>query len=218
MNKKTLFFSNIIGNVMINDSSVRFNDYMSEYLIKNIDDNYSMIFIEAPGLGGEEYYLPNIIRCFDKIGIKFKSIMHVENNTLKSELEFFLYNNDKIVFFLMGGNPYTQLEIIKNLNMMEAIKNHEDLVIGFCAGAINLSKNSIITSDDDFDEFDSYYGIGRENICIEPHYNDINDKKKNSELRDFSKKYNIKIYCIPDESIIYFDNEEKYEKGKIYTI
>ena len=76
MNKKTLFFSNIIGNVMINDSSVRFNDYMSEYLIKNIDDNYSMIFIEAPGLGGEEYYLPNIIRCFDKIGIKFKSIMN----------------------------------------------------------------------------------------------------------------------------------------------
>ena len=129
MNKKTLFFSNIIGNVMINDSSVRFNDYMSEYLIKNIDDNYSMIFIEAPGLGGEEYYLPNIIRCFDKIGIKFKSIMHVENNTLKSELEFFLYNNDKIVFFLMGGNPYTQLEIIKNLNMMEAIKNHEIIKI-----------------------------------------------------------------------------------------
>lgn len=130
MNKKTLFFSNIIGNVMIDDSSVRFNDYMSEYLIKN----------------------------------------------------------------------------------------HKDLVIGFCAGAINLSKYSIITSDEDFDKPDSYYGIGRENICIEPHYNDINDIVRNNELRDFSKKYNTKIYCIPDESIIYFKDEEKFENGKIYMI
>lgn len=26
-------------------------------ILKNIDSSYSMILIEAPGLGGEEYYL-----------------------------------------------------------------------------------------------------------------------------------------------------------------
>ena len=98
------------------------------------------------------------------------------------------------------------------------IKNHKDLVIGFCAGAINLSKYSIITKDEDFDESDSYYGIGRENICIEPHYNDSNNIARNKELKEFSKKYNTRIYCIPDESIIYYENSEKKEKGKIYTI
>ena len=56
-NKRTLFFSNIVGNVMEDDMNVRFNDYMSEYLIENIDNKYSMVFINAPGLGGEEYYL-----------------------------------------------------------------------------------------------------------------------------------------------------------------
>ena len=92
------------------------------------------------------------------------------------------------------------------------------MVIGFCAGAINLSKYSIITSDDDFDKPNSYDGIAREDICIEPHYNDANDGTRNNELNVFSKRYNTKIYCIPDESIIYFENGIRFEKGKIYYI
>lgn len=49
----------------------------------------------------------------------------------------------------MGGNPITQKEFIDKLDLNELIREHQDLVIGFCAGAINLSKYSIITSDDD---------------------------------------------------------------------
>ena len=218
MNKKTIFFSNIIGNVMEDDPEVKFNDYMSNYIIKNINNDYSMLFIEAPGIGGEENYLTNILRCFNKIGITFKNLIDVDINTQKSDLDYFYNNNNKIIIFLMGGSPYTQMEIIKKLDITEKIKNHNDLVIGFCAGAINLSNYSIITSDEDFEKPDSYYGIGRENICIEPHYNDNSDKKRNNELKDFSNKYNTKIYCIPDESIIYFENGIKYEEGIIYTI
>ena len=80
------------------------------------------------------------------------------------------------------------------------------------------SKYSIITSDEDFEKPDSYIGIEREKICVEPHYNDINNNVRNSELKEFAKRYNTKIYCIPDESIIYFENGIKNEKGKIYTI
>ena len=45
VNKKTLFFSNIVGNVMEDDINVKFNEYMDEYLIKNVDNTYSMVFI-----------------------------------------------------------------------------------------------------------------------------------------------------------------------------
>ena len=218
MNKKTLFFSNIVGDIMSDDSTSRFNDYMENYLKNNINSDYSMIFIDAPGLGGENNYLPNIIRCFNKIGINFKSIIHVNENIKRNNIDNFLLNNNRILYFLMGGNPYTQIETIKRLNMVEEIKNHDDLVIGFCAGAINLSKYSIITSDDDFPEVDNYEGIYREDICIEPHYNNPNDIKRNNELKEFSKKLNTNIYCVPDESIIYFENEKITEKGIIYTI
>lgn len=216
--KKTLFFSNIIGHITGDDTGVRFNDYMSEYLTNNINNNYSMIFINAPGLGGEKYYLSTILKCFNTIGIAFKNILYIDEDTTKQETDNFIESNEKVLYFLMGGNPYSQFKIIENLDLKERIKNHEDIVIGFCAGAINLSIYSIITSDDDFKKPDSYYGIGRENICIEPHYNDINDIARNNELKNFSKEYNTKIYCIPDESIIYFEDGKKYEKGKIYCI
>lgn len=214
---KTLLFSNIIGDVTL-DTDVSFNDSMIEYLKYNIDSRYSMIFFDAPGLGGEENYLSNILKCFNRIGITFKEVLKIDENTLLNEFEEFYKNNEKCILFLMGGNPYTQIKIIDKLGIRNIIKNHGDVVIGFCAGAINLSKYSIISSDDDFEKPDSYYGIGRENICIEPHYNNPDDDKRNKELKQFSRKYNINIYCIPDESIIYFEYGKKYEKGTIYTI
>ena len=218
MNKKTLFFSNIVGNIMEDDITSSFNNYMEDYLKDNLDNSYSMVFIDAPGLGGEENYLPNVIRCFETINIKFQDVIYVSTNTTKSDLDNFLKNNHKIVYFLMGGNPYTQNEIINKLDLSEVIKNHNDLVIGFCAGAINLSKYSIITSDEDFPDVDIYNGLFRENIVIEPHYNNPEDNKRNSELKEFSNKLNTDIYCIPDESIIYFENGIKTQKGNIFVI
>ena len=217
-NKKTLFFSNIVGNIMIDEENGRFNDFMTEYLKKNINNEYSMIFINAPGIGGEEYYLKNMMRCFEKAGIKLKAVLDVEPNTTREELDAFINANEKIFFFLMGGNPYSQMETIERLDLKQTIKGFNGLVIGFCAGTINLSKYSIITSDEDFKNPDTYLGIGREDICIEPHYTSADNDKRNGEILEFSKKYNTKIYCVPDESIIYFENGKKTELGKIYYI
>ena len=217
-NKKTLFFSNIVGNIMIDEENGRFNDFMTEYLKKNINNEYSMIFINAPGIGGEEYYLKNMMRCFERAGIELKAVLDVEPNTTREEVDDFINANEKIFFFLMGGNPYSQMETIERLDLKETIKGFNGLVIGFCAGTINLSKFSIITSDEDFKDPDTYLGIGREDICIEPHYTSADNDKRNGEILDFSKKYNTKIYCVPDESIIYFENGKKTELGKIYYI
>ena len=149
--KKTLFFSNIIGNIYEDDLSSRFNNHMAEYLKNNINNDYSMVFIDAPGLGGEDNYLPNILRCFEKININLKNVLFVGEDTEKEKLDRFLKDNKQVFFFLTGGNPYTQFNIIKKMNLQDTLKNSEDLVIGFCAGEINLSINSIITTDDDFD-------------------------------------------------------------------
>ena len=217
-NKKTLFFSNIIGDIRIDEVDSRFNDYMTEYLKENINNEYSMIFINAPGIGGEEYYLKNMMRCFEKAGIRLKAVLDVEPDTTKKDVDDFIKDNEKIFFFLMGGNPYSQMEMIEKLDLKDTLKDFNGLVIGFCAGSINLSKYSIISSDADFKTPDSYLGIGREDICIEPHYNSEDDSKRNGELESFSKKHNTKIYCVPDESIIYFENGKKTELGKIYYI
>ena len=174
------------------------------------------MFINAPGLGGEENYLENILTCFSKIGIKFAEILDLNIDTSGENIKKFIQQGGEIVYFLMGGNPLAQMEIIKKFDLSESIKNHEGLVVGFCAGAINLSKYSIITSDDDFDHPQGYRGIGRMPIVVEPHYNDDSDMARNEEINDFAREYGETIYAIPDESTIVVEDNSVKEFGKIY--
>ena len=69
---------------MEDDIEVGFNVYMAEYINENIDNNYNMVFINPPGLGGEKYYLSNILKCFDKVGITFKDILYIDENKQKT--------------------------------------------------------------------------------------------------------------------------------------
>ena len=217
--KKTLLFSNIIGDISNKEEieKCRFNRYMEDYLKENVVQNSNLIFINAPGLGNEDNYLPAIINCFKKIDINFNNICNIDNEETLIENDIKNWHNK--VYFLMGGNPIKQFEIIKKYGLEEEIKHYKGLVIGLCAGAINLSKYSIITTDEDFKEPLSYLGIGRVDLCIEPHYNDDNvDKNRINELFMFSKKYNTKILCIPDESIIIVEDDNIINKGLINHI
>lgn len=217
--KKTLLFSNVIGDVTAKENdNIKFNKHMEEFLIEHIKKDYKLVFINAPGLGGEENYLNNIIKCFKEINIEFSGIFDLEFNSDSNKLESFIKEENEIIYFLMGGNPLTQMEIIKKFNLENRIKEHNGLVIGFCAGAINLSKYSIITTDEDFDKCQSYEGIGRIKLIIEPHYNTSDDENRNKEIKDFAKQYNQTIYALPDESIIVVENDNITEYGKIYYI
>ncbi|MDO4759680.1 MAG: Type 1 glutamine amidotransferase-like domain-containing protein [Candidatus Saccharibacteria bacterium] len=216
MAKKTLLFSNTVGDVTQKDVDIRFNAYMEEYLMKNTDSGLRLVFVDAPGLGGEDNYLPNILNCFAKIGINFADVIKLGRDTFDETTRIALKSGGEKVYFLTGGNPLTQMEIIKKFNLTETIRDHEGLVIGFCAGAINLSRYSIITSDEDFDKPQSYEGINRVPITIEPHYNNENDEKRNAEIREFAEKYHETIYAIPDESVIVVEDQEIKEFGNIY--
>lgn len=224
MKKKTLLFSNVIGDISNTEciNKCRFNEYMGKYLKNNISNKHSLIFINAPGLGNKSNYLPTIINCFKNINIEFIDVLNIDFDTNLDLIEKFYKENENIVYFLMGGNPLSQIQIINKFKIKEKIKDSEELVIGFCAGAINLSKYSLITTDDDFKEATSYIGIGRVDLCIEPHYNIDSDENfmanRNKELLNFSKLYEIEIYAIPDESIIVVEDDNIKEFGKIYHI
>lgn len=215
--KKTLLFSNIIGDVSASENKeVKFNKYMEDYLKENLDNIYDLVFINAPGFGGEINCFNNILKCFNNIGISFNKVLNIEDDTKKEEVKCFIKDNKKIVYFLMGGNPITQREIIDRLELNEILKEYNGLVIGFCAGAINLSKYSIITTDKDFDKTDSYNGLSRVELIFEPHYNTSTDDNRNKEIKEFVKKFNSKIYAVPDESIIVVEDKKIIEYGKIY--
>lgn len=214
--KQTLLFSNIIGNICEDDESCVFNDYMNEYLIKHNIKNKNLVFINAKGLGGEENYLNNIIRCFKNINIDFSKIYEIDEKTNLEDIKNINFDNS--ILFLMGGNPIVQYNEIKRLDLNNLIQNFDCLVIGFCAGAINLSKIAIITSDEDFLQPSSYEEIWRVNLVIEPHYNqnesDIELTKRNNEIQDFANQYKTEINALPDESIIVVEDDYVEVHGK----
>ena len=129
------------------------------------------------------------------------------------------FDKSNCVYFLMGGNPIIQRELIIKNNLFDEIKNYNGLVIGFCAGAINLSKYSIITTDNDFEKSD-YLGLDRIHFCIEPCYNKTESEsaleRRNNEINEFVEKYNTEVIAIPDESIIVVEDDKIFEYGMNY--
>ena len=61
--KKTLFFSNIKGDICSNEDNVSFNEHMENYLVKNIDNSYSKVATEQILLNGAGHI--NIESGFD---------------------------------------------------------------------------------------------------------------------------------------------------------
>lgn len=211
--KNTLIFSNTVGDIFSNNADVSFVKKMCNYL-KGIDNkNLSLIYIDAPMPNYDfDIVYNNILKCFNKVSTNFEKIYRVTLNSNSASLP-----KTNVIYFLTGGSPITQYEVIKKHNLINELKETENLVIGFCAGGINLSKFAIITSDDDFPEPISYNGINRVDIVLEPHYNEKiikKDKeafaKRKLELSNFAKKLNKEVVALPDSSII-ISNGEKIE-------
>ena len=214
--KETILFSNVNGDITSQNEECSFNSNTTSLLKKAIENNQNLVFINAPGFENDNLYFEKILRCFNKIGINFLNAIEIYNDSKIEEFKSFPKNR---VYFLMGGNPLTQFELIKKYDLTEELKNYNGVVIGFCAGAINLSKYSIITTDDDFDTPLSYDGIGRVDISVEPHFyldDSAFTKNRIKEINDFCKKLKTNIYAIPDLSVInVIDNKIEFY-GEIY--
>ena len=214
--KETILFSNAIGDITAKDADCSFNPNLICVLRSAIDNNSNLVFINAPGFSNDNLYFNKILNCFIKIGVSFEKTLEISDMSKIEELAQF---PKKRVYFLMGGNPLTQYELIKNYNLIDELRNYEGVVIGFCAGAINLSKHAIITSDDDFDKPFSYSGINRVDISVEPHFClDDSEFTRNriKEINHFCESLNTEIYAIPDHSVIDIVNGSIGFYGEIY--
>ena len=61
--------------------------------------------------------MPNIIRCFEKIGVNFKSIIHIDSDTVRSDIDYFLSNNDKIIYFVTLDLKDNIIDLVKELRL-----------------------------------------------------------------------------------------------------
>lgn len=215
---KTILFSNVVGDVFDKSAKVSFLPKMKEIILSWGLKNPEIVYIDAPMEGYDNMAVfDNIRKCFAEI-TESKNIHFVGIGCNAPVVE----NESNTIYFLTGGNPLTQQEIIKEKKLGEQIKTAK-FCIGFCAGAMNLSKYGILTSDEDFEKPMVYKALGRVAISIEPHFNHEwqaqNEpekyQKRLGELRGFVAKINEPIYAIPDTSFIYVDEGKIFEYGEI---
>ncbi|MDD3186896.1 MAG: Type 1 glutamine amidotransferase-like domain-containing protein [Bacilli bacterium] len=118
------------------------------------------------------------------------------------------------IIYLQGGDPFAQLDYIRNNNYDKFLKDYKGIIIGFSAGSMNLSKISFYSKDEDYPETCFYEGLGLVNITIDPHF-DITDNSRINELKECSLKK--EIIGLPDNSLIIVDeNDNIIEYGANY--
>ena len=167
-----------------------------------------------------DIYCPLIFESFNKSGFNFKSYKIVDDRyegNLKEDIE----SSD--IVFLNGGHTPTQMKFFEKINLRELLKNHEGVIIGQSAGALNMA-DVVVCAPEYVDEIGSSYtwnGLGLTKINIEPHFvteeiTDSSEKLFREELMKLSKIY--KIYAILDGTDIYDDGKTQTMYGEGYIL
>lgn len=152
-----------------------------------------------------------MVTFFEKIGVKFKCVNLIDVNISIKEAHEILKTSD--VVFLMGGDPYLQMEGINKYGLKEYIKNIP-LVIGVSAGSMNQSKR-VVYEDENNKKLYDYEGLGLIDFNIYPHYD-----FKNIELlkESFRVSEVICLDCLPEDSFIKVNNGTIKYYGPHYKV
>ena len=82
-----------------------------------------------------------------------------------------LYNAD--VLFFTGGLPEKTTQRLKEMDLLQAVKSFDGVVMGASAGAMFQLDSYHVTPDDDYPKFFIDYGIGLvTGIDLEVHFED----------------------------------------------
>ena len=122
-----------------------------------------------------------------------------------------IINSD--VVYLLGGNPESQLEFIKENNFDGVLKEFDGILLCTSCGAMNIAEKGYYSKDEDVSESYFYDGIGLIDITIDPHF-DINNEEQVNEALKMSSSHTI--YGVPNDSGIKVEGGMLKLIGTIY--
>lgn len=115
----------------------------------------------------------------------------------------------------MGGQTKVQLEYLTTQALVPLIKQHNGVIIGLSAGAINMSKYSVIANPS-HPPVSIHNGIGLVETTVVPHFGGISDEFIESMILPMA--LNEPIYGLYDDAVIVNENETIKHSGTIYKL
>ena len=150
-----------------------FGHGLSEMFQSELKNTESIVYI--PG-GIEKIektktkYIPYFTEHFKNAGIEFEKVNLITPELPKEQAVNMV--NEASFIMLMGGNPLIQKQICENLQITDALKHHEGIMLGFSAGAMLMSKHIIITPcSEEYPDFQIEEGLNLDGISVFPHNN-----------------------------------------------
>ena len=200
------------------DKTKYFNDEVSNIIKRMVKNPINMVVIPAnPNnfvKNDKQFYgndsVIGVFKTFKKI---FPNLNIVLLDNRVSQTNGIKYLEKSNIIYLLGGNPFIQLEYLQKTKYSDIIQHTSALVMGVSAGAMNLAVNSYYSKDEEYPESIIYKGLGLTNITIDPHF-DINNLEQVNEIKDNSK--NIKIIGLPNDSAIVISDNNIEFIGKVY--
>ncbi len=181
----------------------KFSDEVAQSLKKNIVTRNRIVFV--PGLYEDSQLSLNqmdeILMAFAAIDIVFQQSMLLNEN---SEIEWTATVIEEAdVVYLMDGNPVKQMSFVKAKAIDLALEKYDNVLIGNSAGALNLSRYSILTREVSTKDGTVYDGLNlAEGISVDTNYQD----EISERIASVQRNYDLgKIYGIPEESAIFID-------------
>ena len=195
------------------------HDDFKEKLIKDMKRDLisydSIVFIcSSPNeYQKSDYYFNSSIKWLESGGIKFNDYCLLDNRINKIEANRYIKNSSCIV--LMGGITRDQMVYLRECDLIESLQNHNGVIIGISAGAINLAVNSLCLEEPKNADSIRYVGLGLTDKTIYPHFS-IDDHEIVNELTRYTK--DSVIYGICECSAIIERENETIFIGEVYEI
>ena len=159
------------------DTENAFGHGIGEMLKKELRDTKSIVFIPGNPEKTEKAktkYLPEFVGHFKKVGIVFDEIHFISPEMPSEEAQKLIKEADFVM--LMGGEPYKMKGMCEQLEIMQALKEFQGVMMGYSAGAMLMSKSIVITPCcEEYPDFHIEDGLGLDDFSIYPHANTSSD-------------------------------------------
>lgn len=126
-------------------------------------------------------------------GIEFRNYVFVDHKFSAEEARTVV--SQASVVFILGGYNLEQKKMIDDLELDDVIRNHEGIIIGTSAGAINMSEKWMCSPRNKYDVKTAslQVGLGLNKLSFEPHFDLENHDYIETDLMPFS--YELPIYA-----------------------
>jgi len=200
----------ILTSMFHNDFPIKFAERLNEIIV----NRKNFVFIASEFNDFQEIndrYFKLFLSKFQNAGIRFYGCCIVDNRMTKEEAQRVVKDGD--VIWISGGDTPTQFKYLKEYGLDKVLTNHNGVIIGMSAGAINMAKIAVCTTTCDHHQQEIYRALGLVDISVEPHFDYIH---VTDELLELSNDYCIYGLC-DDAAIICKDGDVEF-LGDIFIL